>query len=91
MARYVDDALVLLKRSDVNQVLNKLNSFHKNLRFTIDTFLGHKVHFLDILINKNLIDLYYKETHTGQYTSCFSFTPWRLKTAWVKSFVLQSV
>ena len=55
--RYVDDALVLLKRSDVNQVLNKLNSFHKNLRFTIDTFGGHKLHFLDILINKHLTDL----------------------------------
>lgn len=80
-----DDTLVLLKRSDVNQVLNKLNSFHKNLRFTVDTFPNHEVHFLDLLINKNLTDLYFKETHTGQYTSFSSFTQWRLKTAWVKS------
>ena len=91
--RYVDGTFVLLKRSDVNQDLNKLNSFHKNLRFTVDTqFLGHKVHFLDLLINKNLTDLYYKETHTGRgYSKFFSFTPWRLNTAWAKSFVLQSV
>ena len=36
--RYVDDILVLIKPHDVNKVLNKLNFFHKNLRFTVDTF-----------------------------------------------------
>jgi hypothetical protein len=83
--RYVDDTLVLVKRSDVDKVMCRLNSFHKNLNFTVDSFPDHKIHFLDLLINKNITDLYYKDTHTGQYTSFSSFTPWRLKTAWVKA------
>ena len=29
--RYVDDTLVLFKRSGVNKVMSQLNSFHKNL------------------------------------------------------------
>ena len=63
--RYVDDTLIFLKRSDVNQVLNKPGAHYSNglLRslilnrqeFTVDTFLDHKVHFLDLLINKNII------------------------------------
>ena len=31
-ARYVDDTLALVKLNDVQKVLNKLNSFHKNLK-----------------------------------------------------------
>ena len=79
------DTLVLEKRSDVDKVVSRLNSFHKNLNFTVDSFLDQKIHFPDLLINKNLTDLYYKDTLTGQYTSFSSFTPWRLKTAWIKA------
>ena len=43
------------------------------------------MHFLDIKIDKNHTDIYYKETHTGQYTSFHSQTPWHLKTAWIKT------
>ena len=83
--RYVDDTLVLFKRSDVNKVMSQLNSFHKNLNFTVDSFIDHKIYFMDLLINKKLTDLYYKDTHTGPYTSFSSFTPWRLKNVWIKA------
>ena len=43
--RYVDDILVSIKPHDVDKVLNKLNSFHKNLRFTVDTFADGKCTF----------------------------------------------
>jgi len=59
--RYVDDTLVLVKRSDVDKVMSQFNYFHKNLNFTIDSF--QKIHFLDLLITKNLTDLYYKNIH----------------------------
>ena len=36
--RYVDDTLVLIKPSDIPFVLNKFNSFDKNLKFPVDTF-----------------------------------------------------
>ena len=89
--RYVDDTLVLVKRSDSNNNLGQLKSFHKNLRFTVDTFSDYRVHFLDLLINYNITDLYYKETHTGQYTSFSSFTPWRLRTAWIRPYTIERI
>jgi hypothetical protein len=40
---------------------------------------------LDILISSDNTDVYYKSTHTGQYTHFSSFEPFSRKTAWVKS------
>ena len=70
--RYVDDTLVLIRPSDIPYVLNKFNSFDKDIKFTVDTFSDDGIgiiHFLDILISKNNTDVYYKPTHTGQYTN----------------------
>mgnify|MGYP002804035518 FL=1 len=36
--RYVDDTLVLIKPKEIPLVLNKFNSFDKNLKFTVDKF-----------------------------------------------------
>ena len=43
--RYMDDRLVLMKKSDVTIVSQALNGFHKNLTFTVDTFDDKKVLF----------------------------------------------
>ena len=37
-------------------VFDKFSSFNKNLKFTVDRFDYNKVHFLDIIINKNKTD-----------------------------------
>ena len=83
--RYVNDTLLLVKDKDINYKHKRLNSFDKNIKFTVDTFPDVKVHFLDIKVDKNHTDIYSKDTHTGQYTSFHSQTPWRLKTAWIKA------
>ena len=83
--RYIDDTLLLVKDEDINLIHKRLNSFDKSIKFTVDTFPDGNVHFLDIKIDKNHTDIYYKETHTGQYTSFHSQTPWHLKTAWIKA------
>ena len=83
--QYMDDTLVLTKKSIVPIVLQALNGFHKNLSFTVDTFEAKKVLSLDLLIDINTTDIFYKDTHTGQYTNYNSFMPWKLKTSWVKS------
>ena len=83
--RYVDDTLVLVKREDLQAVLHQLNSFHPHLKFTVDDFPDGNVHFLDLQIDKNNTDIYYKDTHTAQYTNFNSFAPWSLRTAWIKS------
>ena len=49
-ARYVDNTFLVIKRTDISRVLNKLNSFDDNLKFTIDTFEGCVPHFLGIEI-----------------------------------------
>ena len=85
-ARYVDDTLLLIKPENVQKVLMKLNSFHKSLSFTFDSFLD-EVRFLDIKIEKNKAAIYRKDTHTGQYVHFTSSEPWYRKTAWIKCLV----
>ena len=34
--RYVDDTLVLVKEDQIDKILKAFNSFHNNLRFTVD-------------------------------------------------------
>ena len=38
--------------NDTQQVLNKFNTFHKNLQFTVDTFENKTPHFFDLNIMK---------------------------------------
>ena len=83
--RYVDDTLVLIKPSNIPAVLAKFNSFDPNLKFTVDKFSDDVIHFLDIKISVDGIDIYCKDTHTGQYTHFSSFEPFLHKIAWVKS------
>ena len=46
-------------------IFDKFSSFYKNLKFKIDLFDDNNINFLDIVIDKNKTDLYYKPTHTG--------------------------
>ena len=83
--RYVDDTLLLAKEDDSGNIAQQFNAFDDNLKFTIDKFTDNKVHFLDIKIDRNETDLFYKTTHTGQYIDFTSQAPWKLKTGRVKA------
>ena len=84
--RYVDDTLVLVKPSDIDMIHNALNNFHPNLKFTIDSFEDTDTHFLDLLILNTLdIDIYRKDTFSGQYIDYNSFIPWHFKVSWIRS------
>ena len=84
--RYVDDTLVLIKPEHIDYVHDLINSFHDSLNFTVDNFNDSSVHFLDLLVLDNLdIDIYRKDTFTGQYIHFNSFTPWHYKVSWVRS------
>ena len=84
--RYVDDTLILVKPNNIPLLLKKFNSFHKNLKFTVDRFENDFVHFLDIKISCDGTDVDRKSTHSGQYTHFSSFEPFVRKTApWIKS------
>ena len=67
--RYVDDTLVLIKPSDTNFVLNKLNSYHSQIQFTYEEFVDQNdVHFLDIKITSNGTTIFRKDTHRPIHT-----------------------
>ena len=85
-ARYVDDTLLLIKPEKVDYVLQQFNSYHTDLQFTLDTFIDNKIHFLDLhIINNNQIDIYRKESFTGQYSRFDSFEPWSFRIGWIRS------
>ena len=66
--RYVDDILVILKKGQKSQLLQKLNNFDKNLSFTTENMIDNKLNFLDTtLIIRNdqlLLEHYRKPTAT---------------------------
>ena len=62
-------SLLLVKDKDINHIHKRLKSFDKNIKFTVFTFPNGNVHFLDIKVNENHTATYYKDNHTGQYTS----------------------
>ena len=55
---YVDETLLLAKEEDTMFIFDKVNSFHKNLKFAIDR-LDNNIHFLDIAINKAAVTYYF--------------------------------
>ena len=79
--RYVDDTLLLAKEDDIDNIVQQFNAFDDNLKFAIDKFTDNDIHFLDIEIDHNRTDIFYKTTHTGQYIDFTSQTPWKPKTA----------
>ena len=69
----------------IRYVERKLSGFHQSLNFIVDKFDDGVVHYLDLEIIDNETDIYYKDTHTGQYIHFSSYTPWNIKTAWIKA------
>lgn len=63
--RFVDDTLVVIKPEHLDLVHNALNSFVKNLRFTIGTFDDAVPQTLDIVIDPDGLGKYCKPTNTG--------------------------
>ena len=88
--RYVDNTLLIIKKRDINYVLNQFNSFDKNLKFAIDTFENSVPHFLDIEICPDGLGIYHKHTQTGQQVHISSCTLWRWKTSWIRSLVIRT-
>ena len=50
--RYVDDTLLLVKEKDVKVIHERLNSFDKNIKFTLDKFPDSNVHFSTFRLTK---------------------------------------
>ena len=59
---------VMIKESDTDNVLSKLNGFHPSLHFTVHKFDDGVVHYLDLKIINNETDIFtctFPVTHPG--------------------------
>ena len=86
--RYVDDTICFVNSSRISHVLESLNSFHSNIKFTAEIEKGSKIAFLDILIcYKDLINttVYRKKTNTDLYINWKSFSPNNWKWGTIKT------
>ena len=88
---YVNDTLLLMKPEDIQLVQKLFNSFHKNLHFTNDRFKNEVSHLLDIkIMSAQVLTIYRKKNHTGQYVHYDSFTPRNCKISWICSLVTRA-
>ena len=72
--------LVLAKPSDINLILDKLNSCHPDIQFTHEEFIDKNyVHFLDVKLASDGTTIFRKNTHTGQNIHFSSFATWSSK------------
>ena len=91
MLVYVGDTLLVVKPHNVSCIHKLLNSFDKNLRFTIDLFENEVPHFLDLEMSLDGISIYRKDTNTRLYVNYASLAPWTHPTAWVRSLVTRAL
>jgi len=82
--RYVDDIALSVPRSQLNSLLNKFNSFHYRLKFTMKMGCdGNRLDFLDISIirqgNTLIFDWFRKPTFSGRFLNYQSQHPFTHK------------
>ncbi|XP_072016884.1 uncharacterized protein [Amphiura filiformis] len=78
--RYVDDAMVIIERSQVDSFTHHLNSIHDSIKFTVEHESNNSIAMLDTLISRNAdgslsFSVYRKSTHTDQYLNFASHQP----------------
>ena len=83
--------LLLVKPDDVNDILQKFNSFHENLEFTVDRFDDCVPHFLDLEIHPDGLAIYRKGTHTAQFMHYDSFVKWNHKVSRIRSLTTRAI
>ena len=50
--RFVDDILIIAKKTEINNILETFNNYHPSLQFTLKKESNNKISFLDIEINR---------------------------------------
>ena len=87
--KYVDDTITYIKPDFITSVIDILNEFHQNVKFTYEIEHNGKISFLDVLLmrcnGKLETTVFRKETNNGIYLHWRSFAPmtwkkWILRT-----------
>ena len=80
-----------MKPQNVSRIHKLLNSFDKNLKFTVDLFENKVPHFLDLEMSPDGISIYRKDTNTGLYVNYTSLVSWTHHTTWIRSLVTRAL
>ena len=92
--RYVDDTFTVFENiHQAEEFLNYINTFHTNIKFTIDIERDRKLPFLDVLVNKEdgiKFTVFRKKTFTGLSINFFSFCPLLFKINAFKTLLHRS-
>ncbi|XP_017466333.1 PREDICTED: uncharacterized protein LOC108359145 [Rhagoletis zephyria] len=79
LTKYVDDLFAIIREDEVQSTLDKLNSFNKNIKFTIELEDDGKLPYLDSMIirrgNELKLTWYKKPTSSGRIISFNSKHP----------------
>ena len=82
--RYVDDTICFIRVTFINKVVE---TYHTNIKFTIETETENKISFLNVLLLDSLIStkVYRKNTNTDIYINRKSFSPnnWKWGTIYM--------
>ena len=69
--RFVDDTICFVKMDSLNFILLTINSFHKNIKFTMEIEQNSAIPFLEVLLirtqQKIHTTVYRKKTNTNLY------------------------
>ena len=89
--RYVDETFCYVKIGTVNDILNELNGFRRNIQFTYELEKIKKLAFLDVLLirNKDKIEttVYRKPTNSDIYLNWKSFSACFWKRGTLKTMI----
>jgi len=90
--RYVDDIALSVPRTSVDSLLDKFNSFHHRLKFTMEMGdNGNYLNFLDLTITKKNNSLYFnwfrKPTFSGRFLNFYSHHPFNHKRGTMYSLI----
>ena len=85
--RYVDDTFTFVKKNCITEVVQKINSFHPNIKFTHEIERDKKIAFLDVLLSRKEdggldTSVYRKPTNNNIYIHWNAYGPrqWKIGT-----------
>ncbi|XP_067614494.1 uncharacterized protein [Eurosta solidaginis] len=91
LSKYVDDVFAIVKEDELEQTLEVLNSFHRDIKFTMELESASRLPFLDTLVckigNKIKLDWYQKPTSSGRIINFKSKHPRGMIINTAKNFI----
>ncbi|XP_075158033.1 uncharacterized protein LOC142231303 [Haematobia irritans] len=82
LLKYVDDLFAVTHKNEIMNMLNTLNNFHSNIKFTVEEEDNGQLPYLDTLVirknGKLNLDWYQKPTASGRIINFYSKHPKRI-------------